>query len=316
MPKKAKHHIRNWPQYNKALVARGSLTTWVSSQVLNNLADQSTQKLAHGNQVYSDMLIELCLTLRQVYGTTLRGTQGLVQSIFKLMKIHASTPDYTTLSRRGKNLHIKLNARPSEDRVILFDSTGVQVIGGTEWKKIRHIKKGRQLWRKLHLTIDGDSQDICSALVSESQRADGNYVEPLLDEISSKINKIIGDGAYDKKNCYQAAYDRGATPVFPPQHNAIVQRNKIKKSVAMAPRDDLIRYLNGGESYEDRLKLWKRKSGYHQRSLVETTMSRLKYIFGDKVRSRSFKNQVADLKIRCCIINKINTLGLPDSIKI
>ncbi|MCP4474686.1 MAG: transposase [Gammaproteobacteria bacterium] len=56
---------------------------------------------------------------------------------------------------------------------------------------------------------------------------------------------------------------------------------------------------------------WKKRSGYHQRSLVETTMSRLKYVFGDKVRSRTFENQETDLMIRCSIINKMNKLGLP-----
>ena len=196
----------------------------------------------------------------------------------------------------------------------MVDSTGVQVVGGTEWKKIRHKKKGRQLWRKLHVAIDANSQDICAALVTESQNLDGNYLQPLLDDISSEVSKIIGDGAYDKKSCYEAAANINAEPVFPPQHNAIVQRNKVKKNIALIPRDELISYLNAGKSRKNRMTRWKKKSGYHQRSLVETTMSRLKYIFGDKTQSRCFENQVTDLMIRCSILNKINTLGLPDGV--
>lgn len=314
MPKKTNYRVRNWRQYNKALMNRGSITVWISEEIANNLTKRRAEA-AHGNQVYSDTLIELCLTLRQVYGRPLRATQGLVQSIFTLMKLKAPVPNYTTLSRRAKKLTIKLKARPNPTgRTILVDSTGVQVIGGTEWKKMRYKKQGRQLWRKLHVAIDAASQDICAALVTQSQNLDGNYMAPLLEQISSDVKTIIGDGAYDKKSCYETAFKRNARPVFPPQHNASVQRNKVNKHIPLTARDELIMYLNGGKSRRNRLTRWKKKSGYHQRSLVETTMSRLKYVFGDRVRSRVFENQVTDLMIRCAIMNKMNKLGLPDSV--
>ena len=150
--------------------------------------------------------------------------------------------------------------------------------------------------------------------MTQSQNLDGNYMAPLLEQISSDVKTIIGDEAYDKKSCYDTAFKRNARPVFPPQHNASVQRNKVNKHIPLTARDELIMYLNGGKSRRNRLTRWKKKSGYHQRSLVETTMSRLKYVFGDRVRSRVFENQVTDLMIRCAIMNKMNKLGLPDSV--
>ncbi|MCK2086563.1 IS5/IS1182 family transposase, partial [Aeromonas sp. 3925] len=30
------HPITNWPQYNKSLIKRGSLTFWVDAEVMNN----------------------------------------------------------------------------------------------------------------------------------------------------------------------------------------------------------------------------------------------------------------------------------------
>jgi len=70
-----------------------------------------------------------------------------------------------------------------------------------------------------------------------------------------------------------------------------------------------------GRSHDrgERLRVWKLKNNYHQRSLVETMMSRMKSLFGDQMRSRSFENQKTDLLIRCYAINKINSLGLPKS---
>ena len=77
MAKKAKYRVRNWSEYNKALVNRGSITVWVSDELINSFGKQGDDS-AHGNQVYSNNMIELCLVLKQVYGRTLRATQGLV----------------------------------------------------------------------------------------------------------------------------------------------------------------------------------------------------------------------------------------------
>ena len=316
MPKKTKYRVRNWCEYNKALVSRGSLTVWFSEDAMKHVSDQVIGN-AHGNQRYSDGLIECCLRLKEVYRMTLRATEGFMQSLLTQWGLNIKVPDYTTLSRRAARLKVDLCAREkSQARHILVDSTGVQVIGGSEWKTIRHGKKGKQLWRKLHIAVDANTLDICSAIVTESQRSDGNYLRPLIEAIHSPVSRIVGDGAYDKKSCYQVAYERGAEPVFPPQYNAVVQRNRIKKEPALLVRDELIQYLNGGKRYKNRLTRWKNKNNYHRRSLVETTMSRLKHLFGDQVRSRRFENQTTDLMIRCSIINKMNDLGLPDTVKV
>lgn len=58
---------------------------------------------------------------------------------------------------------------------------------------------------------------------------------------------------------------------------------------------------------------WKNESGYHQRSLVETTMFRLKTIFGGKLRSRQFDNQAVELLLQCVALNHMIGLGKPNS---
>jgi hypothetical protein len=59
---------------------------------------------------------------------------------------------------------------------------------------------------------------------------------------------------------------------------------------------------------------WKRQSGYHRRSLAETTMFRLKQL-GDKLFSRCFDRQVAEAHIRAAILNRFTYLGMPDSVR-
>lgn len=312
MAKKA-YRVRNWKDYNKSLVQRGSLTFWFSEDVVNSWKGKE-QSNSHGNQKYSDMVILSSLTLRQLFRLSLRATEGMMRSLVELMKLVVCTPNYSTLSRRGKTLKVNLGVKKTlRARHVLVDSTGIQVIGEGEWKKLRHGESRHQVWRKLHIAMDASDQTILSATMTESVRLDGNYLPGLIDQVEDPIEQITGDGAYDKKNCYQIAHQRNAKPVFPPQHDACVQRNKRKKNPALRARDEVILYLGRGPDREQRLKEWKQANDYHKRSLVETMMSRMKSIFGDQMRSRMFENQRTDLLIRCYAINKINSLGLPVS---
>jgi hypothetical protein len=311
MAKKA-YRVRNWKEYNKSLVMRGSITFWFSEELIQHWKCEKDEE-AHGNQRYSNMVILCALTLRQLFRLPLRATEGMMISLVQLIKEKVDVPDFSTLSRRGKTLKVNLGAKDSSQaRHVLVDSTGIQVIGEGEWKTMHHGKSRHQVWRKLHLAMDADNLTILAATMTESVRLDGNYLPLLIAKIPGPIRQITGDGAYDKRNCYQSAYKRAAKPVFPPQHDACIQRNKIKKDPALMKRDEVILFLNKGQRGE-RLKIWKKENEYHRRSLVETMMSRMKTLFGDQMRSRSFENQSTDLLIRCYAVNKINGLGMPKS---
>lgn len=312
---KIAYRVHNWKDYNKSLVQRGSLTFWFSEEVIKKW-QEGKDKDAHGNQKYQDMVIICGLTIRQLYRLPLRATEGLMDSVMRLMKLNISVPDYTTLCRRGKHLKINLMAREArEARHILVDSTGIQVMGESEWKHYKYgVSQSQcQVWRKLHIAMDEGTQDILAAMVTESVRLDGNYLPDLIEGIEGSIQQITGDGAYDKKGCYQAAYRKKAKAVFPPQHNACVQRNKYKKDPSLEMRDQSIIKIGRGEDRKRRLREWKEANHYHRRSLVETMMFRMKSIFGDQIQSRTMENQRTDLLIRCYAMNKINLLGLPIS---
>lgn len=302
------YRVRNWSQYNKGLVSRGSLFVWFNKNQI-----QSAEG-SHGNEAYSDALILCALTIRQLFSLPYRSTEGFLRSLIELHRLGIPTPDYSTLCRRAKNLTVNLSVQRSEQpRHILVDSTGVQVLGEGEWKRLKHGESRCQVWKKLHIALDADSLDIMALDVTDSVRLDGNYLPGLIKKIDAPIEQITGDGAYDKKSCYECAHALGAKPVFPPQHNAAVQRTKTKKNPALIPRDELIIRLNSAPDKDEELRVWKQEKNYHRRSLVETNMSRLSFIFGDQMSARTPENQFTDLAIRCRIINKINKLGLPKS---
>ena len=62
-------------------------------------------------------------------------------------------------------------------------------------------------------------------------------------------------------------------------------------------------------------RVWKRWSGYHRRSLVETAMSRFKRL-GERLAAHDPAHQIAEVQIRCAILNTYNHLGMPNTVAI
>src|SRR5262245_50594518 len=104
MAKKA-YRVRNWKDYNKSLVQRGSLTFWFSKNLIDHWRSDGKDK-GHRNQKYSNMVILCGLTIRQLFRLPLRATEGLMNSLIDLIKIPVTAPHYSTLSRRGKTVEV------------------------------------------------------------------------------------------------------------------------------------------------------------------------------------------------------------------
>ena len=56
--------------------------------------------------------------------------------------------------------------------------------------------------------------------------------------------------------------------------------------------------------------VWRRWSGYHRRSRVETKMHCLK-LMGQSLMARDFDRQVAEIQIRIAVLNCYTALGMP-----
>jgi hypothetical protein len=56
--------------------------------------------------------------------------------------------------------------------------------------------------------------------------------------------------------------------------------------------------------------LWRRWSGYHRRSRVETKMHCMK-LPGQSLMARDFYRQVAEIHVRIAVLNRYTALGIP-----
>ncbi|MCA1693615.1 MAG: transposase [Actinobacteria bacterium] len=136
---KTAYRIRNWNQYNDALIRRGSITLWVDQGTLRAWRYQGPAR--RGAQFEdSDLAIQCLPTLRSVYHLTLRATEGFARSLFDLMGVDLPVPDSTTLCRRAAAVRITLPKRAGGPLHLVPDSTGLKVFGEGEWKARQHAK--------------------------------------------------------------------------------------------------------------------------------------------------------------------------------
>ena len=238
----------------------------------------------------------------------LRGCQGLVESPFWSAGISLECPDYTTLSRRGKTVKIDLRRpRKGENLFIAVDSSGLKIYGEGEWKVRMHGVSKRRTWRKLHIGVDIAGGMIISGVLSAADVHDSEAMPLLLEGLRDRLRAVAADGAYDTRRVYDALSGVGAAAIIRPRAGARIWRHGNCRGSPHARDENLRRIREVG------LARWKESSGYHMRSLAENSFFRLKTMFGEKLRSRKFRNQVTEAFLRLELLNRMTELGMPDS---
>jgi len=114
--------------------------------------------------------------------------------------------------------------------------------------------------------------------------------------IMSRPAQVSADGGYDR-----------ARAAIPPRRGAMIWQHGNCKQEPL-PRDENLRRIRR----VGRAK-WKRESGYHRRSLAETAVFRLKTLFGVSLRTKTATAQDTETMLRLNALNRMTTLGMPES---
>ena len=308
---KTLYRVKNWTEYEKALVQRGSVTIWMADGYEKTWIYVGEKQ--RGSQFdYTDQAILMMLTVKEVFHLTNRGVEGFVRSLFQMLKINLPVPDHSTLSKRSKDLKVKLPKKSSQSINIVMDSTGLKIYGEGEWKVRMHGVSKRRTWRKLHVGANPEDGEIQAVLLTENNVSDDQAVKELLGQIEQPIIDFAADGAYDKCKVYDSLnrHSPEVNILIPPRKNARIWKHGNTKSERLK-RDENLRAIR-----KDGRKEWKKNSGYHVRSLAETTMFRLKTIFGGDLSARLLETQTTQALVRCAALNKMTHLGMPQSYKV
>ena len=171
------------------------MTVWVEERALKGwLATSSTGK-AGRPETYSCDAILMLLVLRERFGLPLRALVGFALSLFRLMGLTLPVPCYTQICRRAQTLNRRWSRLPTKGaKHMIFTSTGLKVDGEGEGKVRMHGKNKRRTWRKLHVAIDADTQEIISFELTGTNGGDAAAAKRMMSRLSG-IKSIRGDGA-------------------------------------------------------------------------------------------------------------------------
>jgi len=203
---KQRWRVTNWPAYEAGLRRRGDLTFWLDEAALSGW--QAPRRSTPGGQPrYSDLAIELVLTLRLVFHLALRQTEAFSRSVLALHGLELTIPDHTTLSRRGRAF------------------------------------AGRQS-RVLHIAVGADTSEIAAHALTQGNADDAAQAPGLLGQAEGSVATVTADGAYDGDAVYRAAATRqhGLSPdaVVPPRASAVLSTDD---PAAQTPRDRQIQLI-------------------------------------------------------------------------
>jgi hypothetical protein len=269
------------------------------------------------------------LLLRVSFRLPLRQTVGMAESLIKLRGSKAQVPSRSTLCRRAQEIgesaalsHAALFLRSSLEEAkksggkvtLLVDSTGLSIRGPGSWRtdKPGAHERQRRAYVKLHLAVDLNTQQVVAVRTGFWKQGDAEVLPDLLEAVPAgvEVEALCADGAYDTRGVYAAAEKRGIEDVrIPPSTRA----RPWKESVPGARLRNR-HFEQGGrsKSFVAGGKAWAEAVGYHARSLMETTMSRLTALGAHRLRSRSTAGREAEALLALEVLNHHARLGLPE----
>lgn len=303
----SKFKVTNWSEYNDFLRRRGRIDFMISENLCNGwYEDDHLDKKPGRKKTYSDQSIIQVLEIRYLFGLKLRQTQGFLDWVFKIADLDIKCPDYTTLSKRGKKLKIKVEAIDNHEEVsyVSMDSSGIQTYTGNEWLENKHGKRyNRRTWKKIHIVVN-DKGLITVNSTTDHNVDDRSQVDELLTDINTK--EFLADPGYDGEDMYQLLRSKGIRPTIrPPNRPAESKRDHLKTE-----RDIEVEYRQN-KGYQ----AWRVKKKYGRRERSENTFFRFKNSFGSRFLSRGIENMKNEITIKCRLLNKMFQIGKPISIR-
>src|ERR671910_521833 len=131
---RARYRVTNWPEYDKALQRRGSLTVWVTPEALAAWHPPRT-----GRRGRSPRDAALALETQHPLG----------------LGFGVPAPPPSPRRSPGLSLAAALaQAQRTGPVHVVIDATGLKVYGAGEWLVEKHGERSRRTWRKLHLAVD------------------------------------------------------------------------------------------------------------------------------------------------------------------
>jgi len=254
----------NWRETDERLIRRGELILELS--FVENYQNE-LDAMNHGKEgrpyKLTPTYIQFLTAFRILYSVPYRQLEGFTRALHKLVP-QPPPGDYSGLRKRSLALDPDpyMALRESDEPItIAVDSTGVKVHRAWGWVERKHGKKKRYV--KLHFAVDVETKEVVAMEVSTDDVHDVKAFRGLLEgaEERRRVSGLLGDGAYDSGEVFEALEARGIEAVVKPRRNSVSSTRSLARGRAVREFQEL--------GYEG----WAREKGYGRRWAVETAFS-------------------------------------------
>jgi hypothetical protein len=311
--------IRNWNDYNNKLVNRGRPSTYLSDALKRqdrDLEEMNKGKVGSPYQ-YSFILILGAFAIKSVDKKGYRQAAGTVADYLSFNGV-SSCPNFRTIQWRIKQLKkegIKLMIYSSIDEEgeyidVILDSTGMKSQKDGEYRSNMYGKI--KDWKHLHIAISRKTHKILNMEVIK-KAGDVDKFIPMIKPIvkRKRVRSSRTDGGYDSEKNFAFCNGFDIQPIMPVHINAVGTRDKHRRKaieeqlgVKRPPHSHShYHYLNEKERRKNQEK-WKKKTNYHDRSLIETVNSVFKGVFDEAVFSKRARMIEKELLLKAVVYNK------------
>lgn len=139
--------------------------------------------------------------------------------------------------------------------------------------KIHGNEKGLR-WIKVYIAVDPKTEELVRIEVTDDKVVDSTILPKQIDKSPKRVQKVFADGAYDRSSCGKYLFQRGLHSYIPPTRDG-----KIREEIELEPRNDSLQVIPNLGNDEEAFSICKKLVGYHKKSLLQTTFSRLKESF-------------------------------------
>ena len=312
---------RDWNEYNTKLVNRGRPSTYLSEALKRqnkDLIDMNKGKVGSPYQ-YSFMLILGAFAIKCVDKKGYREATGTVSDYLLFCGI-TSCPSFTTvqwriqqLKKKGIKLIIYASINDEEEYIdVIMDSTGMKSRKDGEYRSDMYGKIKE--WKQLHIAISRKTRKILNMKITKAHSGDANQFIEMMKPIveRKKVNSSRTDGGYDLEENFKFCYKHDIDAIMPVRINAIGLRERYRR-IAIEEQLKFKRRAHAHSIYSPNLdrktrrknqEEWKKKTHYHDRSLIETINSVFKGVFDEGAFSKSAKMIEKELLLKAVVYNK------------
>ena len=216
---------------------------------------------------------------------------------------------YRIKALKASRIKLLINTQKVGDKLeVAIDSTGLKDVNDGEYRTKMYRKQKN--WTKFHIVVDKLTGKILNAKITKDKIGDSPMFGSLINPIKNNVSVVYGDGTYDTVDIWNWRNDNSVEGKIPVRINASpkgkgARQSAVRKQFGIPPTPTRLGffYIRARRNYYRHI--WRKRSGYGYRWVVEATFASFKRMFGESQFSKNWRMKEKEALIKTFIYNQL-----------